>query len=531
MSLKDRLASKTPLFLKDKVELGQKKELDLPKVDSITTFGAIDTLLIDEDLNSIYVNGAKSVYVERNGKINKSTKVYRDNVQLENIARKIISDYQLNFKNEEELSFSFNYKEGVNFTLTIPPLTNNVTISVKCYNDKFATLQTLEEEKIVSKELSLALEAIANLKNNIIITGERNSLKTTTLSALAKKAPANFRNVLIDFACELKNKASNFTSYNFSKIEDLKTREKVLSNIFNSNPDKIFVNDCPDNLLPFFIEKIKDGFKGLVLTIKAKEEIQALDKIVRVLLKNDLSIDKEEAKDMVYESFDLILSTKLSEVSSKRYISCLSQIRNKLVENIFAQNDIQEHISCNLVPEFYEEAKVSSLPLNANIFSREYKHTYFQTQVVVTPHKSTTIEILKKFRADLAAEAQKVKENSQEEIEEAKQEQIEEKIEEKQEKSITPAENKFESSLIEEHPEEEIIEEKKEFASLEMGALIEKEINQNIEPAKVEEHFDENLEEGYLSMISETLSSEDKMIKHAQEKFEALKKNAQERDY
>ena len=64
-----------------------------------------------------------------------------------------------------------------------------------------------------------------------------------------------------------------------------------------------------------------------------------------------------------------------------------------------------------------------------------------------------------------------------------------------------------------------------------MGALIEKEINQNIEPAKVEEHFDENLEEGYLSMISETLSSEDKMIKHAQEKFEALKKNAQERDY
>jgi len=540
LSLKDRLAAKTPLFLKEKAELIQKKEPAIPQMDTVVAFGAIDTLLIDEDLNSIYVNGAKNIYVERKGKVNKSTKVYRDNVQLENIARKIINDYQLSYKNSEELSFKFNYREGINFFMTIPPLTNNVTISVKCYNDKFASLQTLEEEKTVSKELSLALQAITNLKNNIIITGERNSLKTTLLSALAKKAPANFRNVLIDFACELKNKSLNFSSFNFAKVSEIKQQIEILDNIFNSNPDKIFVNDCPEELIGYFVQKIDEGFKGLLLTIKAKDEISSINKIIKATLRYNSGLDKDEIKDIIYDNFDLILTTKLSEVTSKRYVASLCQIRNKSIENIIALNDIQEHVSFNLVPEFYEDAKVSSLPLNANIFSSEYKHTYFQTQIVVTPHKTTTIEILKKFRADLATEAQKAKENNIEEnITEEKtlEEKIEKTIpeieeikaasmEEKTENKIIPDEKSFSNSLIEEHVEELEVEEKKEFASIEMGALIEKEMSKEKEEPKVEEKFDKDLEESYLSMISETLSSEDKMIKHAQEKFEALKKNA-----
>ena len=83
MSLKDRLNTTTKLNeTKEEKEPVQYYQND-SIAQNIVSLGVIDTFLADDELNSIYVNGAKNIYIERNNKTHKSTTTYRDNVQLE----------------------------------------------------------------------------------------------------------------------------------------------------------------------------------------------------------------------------------------------------------------------------------------------------------------------------------------------------------------------------------------------------------------------------------------------------------------
>ena len=141
MSLKDRL--NTANISSKEVEKKEKnqtpKYYESSEIANIETLGVIDNLLIDDEINSIHVNGARNITMEKNGKKTKSTVVFRDNVQLENLIRK--NAQNIGFEIDEEKPYiSFNYKDGINVKATLPPLSSSANIFVKCYKEKFASL-------------------------------------------------------------------------------------------------------------------------------------------------------------------------------------------------------------------------------------------------------------------------------------------------------------------------------------------------------------------------------------------------------
>ena len=408
MSLKDRLNTSNKITK----EAENKKEEQTPKyyesseIANVDTLGIIDTLLIDDDLNSIHVSGAKNIYLERNGKKIKSNTFFRDNVQLENLIRK--NALNVGIEPDETNPFiSFNYKEGINVAASLPPLSTPANIFIKCYKDKHATIQTLAENLCISKEMSLILEILATIKNNIIIAGERNTLKTTTLSSLAKLLPSNSQGILIDFQEELKINSRNFSNFNFSKIQNTKT--KIINSLINSNSDMLFINDPDKETIADICEKISEGLEGVIITICAKNPKEAMNKIALAILKQNPNLDYRTAEKFAHKAFNLMIFCNKQE-SGKRKISSISQItldenENCKIEDIFFLNHLQEHESTGLVPEFFEATKVNNLPINSNIFDKTYKHTYCKNQNNITieqfSQKNTNQDILKKFKKEL----------------------------------------------------------------------------------------------------------------------------------
>ena len=242
MSLKDRLHT----TIKQNEIKEEKEQVEYYQNSSIAaqidSLGVIDTFLADDDINSIYVNGAKNIYIERKGKTHKSTSSFRDNVQLENLIKKYAQN--IGYKiNEENPYIKFNHKLGINVVATLPPLSSNAVMFVKCYKDKHASFQALQDGQSISKEIALVLEAISALRTNIIIAGERSTLKTTILSTLLKNLPSNDRGVVVDYKAEIKNDSPNFSNFDFSNIKDKKEELDILNSIFISNPDRIYIND------------------------------------------------------------------------------------------------------------------------------------------------------------------------------------------------------------------------------------------------------------------------------------------------
>ena len=432
MSLKDRLHT----TIKQNEIKEEKEQVEYYQNSSIAaqidSLGVIDTFLADDDINSIYVNGAKNIYIERKGKTHKSTSSFRDNVQLENLIKKYAQN--IGYKiNEENPYIKFNHKLGINVSATLPPLSSNAVMFVKCYKDKHASFQALQDGQSISKEIALVLEAISALRTNIIIAGERSTLKTTILSTLLKNLPSNDRGVVVDYKAEIKNDSPNFSNFDFSNIKDKKEELDILNSIFISNPDRIYINDCDEKTLSFIDEKIISGLKGVVLTIEAKTPKEAFEKIALGILKNNPKLDYNIARLLAYKSAELVIFVKKDELNN-RIISSISQINidlndNYSIRDIFRYNQ-SEHKSCGFIPDFFEEAKLNSLSINSNIFDKDYKHTYqkiTKNETLYEQTKKVNLEILKKFKKDFnVQESEPKKELSAEEMMIRAQEKFEE---------------------------------------------------------------------------------------------------------
>lgn len=438
MSLKDRLNTVQKQQIKETKKEEQPKYYKTEQEAQLDTLGAIDTLLANDDLNSIFVSGAKNIYLERREKTTKSTSTFRDNVQLENLIKKIAQNEGVEL-DEQAPFFKFNYKTGVNVLATLPPLSNVASLFIKCYKDKHATIQTLQIEHSISKEIALILEAFCAIKKNILIIGSKNTLKTTLLSALAKKIPTNNRAIIIDSENGFKITSQNCTNYDFSKIDNPKTMDLILSSIVNSNPDKLLINTENEDLINKTIEKINSQYKGLILTLCANNSDEAIKKLSQILMNNSNNLALHEAKAIILSNFDIIIEAQKDELG-RRKISSIKEINlskeDEFIQDIFTLDYLKQHKSQGITPLFYEDIKNNSLPIGDNIFNIEYKHTYHKGIDIDAQFakKGTNIDILKKFKKDLPTP-------NDENIETEEQQEIKKEIDE--EELMQKAQEKF----------------------------------------------------------------------------------------
>lgn len=400
MSLKDRLASSSDK--QQQVKYYRSSE----EFHEVNSLGVLDELLKDEDVNSIYVNGAKSVYVERKGKLQKSNKFFRDNVQLENIIRRNALDIGFELDNLNPY-FEFYKEEGVRVCASLPPLSNPASIYVKCYHDKYATIQNLQEELSFSKEIALFLDTLFLKPVNVLITGKKNSLKTTLLSALAKKSPQNNRSVLVDYKQEFQIKQSNFTNYNFSEVKDFDFEKNLLSSIISTSPDNIFLNDINQQTFAFVNQKMLDGYKGIYATLCAQSPKEGMDKIALSILSQNPNLNLETARILAYQTIDFVIHVSCDE-QGRRKIASISEVRMDLdstysIIDIFSLNPYAIHRSLGIIPQIYKEFK-TNIDINQNVFEQDYNHTYVKNiseQTVEIAPRSVNTDILKKFKKEL----------------------------------------------------------------------------------------------------------------------------------
>jgi len=412
LSLKDRLKtntnSKTTNIIgiqEETLEYYETNEIDENSIE----FDIIDTLLADDELNSIQIYGAKNIYIEKKGKISRISANYRDNIHLENIVRKYAKKF---LKDYDELSsfYNFNYSKGVNISAILPPLSSVPVVYVKNFKNKFATLQNLQENQSISKEIALFLDAIMPLNLNIIIAGEKNTLKTTLLTSLIKQTQLNNRCILIDYKNEIENNMQSIANYNFLELNNnKKLKNEIIEQIISLNPERLFINNIKEEDFNIFFNYLKDGFKGFITTINSKSPIDALEKLTNIY-KNKENITYEASKDLIYNNIDIIIFIEKNG-SQQRKVSSISIVKNdKTLDGIFYLNENNEHISSGVMPEFFENIEKSSLPISVNIFDSEYKHTYYQTQknenLVDFNKKNLNPEILKKFKKALSKDFQ-----------------------------------------------------------------------------------------------------------------------------
>src|SRR4051794_16928515 len=172
-------------------------------LDEVTGYGPIQPLLQDESISEIMVNGPKQIYVEREGRLSKTDRSFRDNQHVMRIIERIVAPLGRRI-DEASPMVDARLPDGSRVNVIIPPLSiRGPVLTIRKFFREALTIDELVRFGSLSAEMALFIQAAVKGRLNVIVSGGTGSGKTTTLNVLSCFIPPEERIVTIEDAAEL----------------------------------------------------------------------------------------------------------------------------------------------------------------------------------------------------------------------------------------------------------------------------------------------------------------------------------------
>src|SRR5918911_1579328 len=153
-------------------------------IDEAIGLGVLEPLLADPTVTEIMVNGTDEIYVERDGRLQRSDITFTDEAQLYQTIDRIVS--QVNRRVDEASPMvDARLPTGERVNVIIPPLSLiGPVITIRRFPRRF-TLSQLVEMGTLDEATRRVLSAFVRARLNIVISGGTGAGKTTLLNALS----------------------------------------------------------------------------------------------------------------------------------------------------------------------------------------------------------------------------------------------------------------------------------------------------------------------------------------------------------
>ena len=165
--------------------------------------GPIEPLMRDPTISDILVNGPRSVYVERRGKLERTEVIFRNDAHLLQVIERIVSRVGRRV-DEASPMVDARLPDGSRVNAIIPPLTlDGPVLSIRRFAAEPYRMADLVEFGTLTPTLAELLAAAVSARLNILVSGSTGAGKTTLLNVLSNAIPSTERIVTIEDSAEL----------------------------------------------------------------------------------------------------------------------------------------------------------------------------------------------------------------------------------------------------------------------------------------------------------------------------------------
>lgn len=323
------------------LSLSEKKDILHEIFSEIRRFGVIQALLDDKSVSEIMVNGCDNIFVERDGKIQKTDLRFKSKERLEYIIQKMVSEVgravnTLNPIVDARLS------NGDRVNVVLPPasIEHPILTIRKFQNDKMK-MNDLIDRQSISKEAADFLKLLVRAKYNIFISGGTGSGKTTFLNALSDFIPIDERLISIEDSAEIELK-------NIENWVRLETRNKntegqgeiscsdLIKTSLRMRPDRIIIGEVRGKETIDMLQAMNTGHDGSISTGHANSASDMLNRLESMYIQG-ANIELQTIKSQINSALDIIIHLTRFKDGSRRVseITALSNLENgdyKLVD-------------------------------------------------------------------------------------------------------------------------------------------------------------------------------------------------------
>jgi pilus assembly protein CpaF len=339
----DKLCQETKLVITLEERLSILRDL----AASIVSLGPLRALVEDATISEIMVNGAKSVYIQRAGRIEKANVNFPDNANLMHTIQKILAASSSSRRVDESSPYvDFSMADGSRVNVILPPCSLlGPVMTIRKFSRDLTTIDDLIERKTLNKQMAVFLIAAIKAKLNIVFCGSTGSGKTTLLNVLSSHIPGHERIITIEDTSELRlmqehvvslqAKAANVEGKGEVSIRDL------FVNSLRMRPDRIIIGEVRGHEILDLVQSIASGHAGSLAIVHADSPEECFNRMTTMMLMSGIRLSGEQIQKQLSTSIDLIVYVELfldgiRRIANITDLRCDKQNGNSSLADIFS---------------------------------------------------------------------------------------------------------------------------------------------------------------------------------------------------
>jgi len=316
--------------------------------DEIIGYGPIDSLMKDETVNDILVNGPYSIYVERAGVLSKTNKFFINDRQLIDIARRLVNKIGKNIDESHPLVDS-RMPDGSRLNVVIPPIAiDGASLSIRKFGKGSRTFHDLIQFGSLNEDMANFLVIAARCRMNIIISGGTGAGKTTLLNALSQFIGETERTITLEDAAELRLQQDHVvrmeTRVGGEDGRGQVTMRNLLINALRMRPDRIILGECRGEEAFEMLQAMNTGHNGSMSTLHANTAKDALSRLESMIIMAQAELPLVAIRRYISSSVNFVIQiSRLPD--GQRKITSITEIVGLESENIVTQDVFKFHIN------------------------------------------------------------------------------------------------------------------------------------------------------------------------------------------
>jgi pilus assembly protein CpaF len=265
------------------LSLAERDRLVSEVLDETFGLGPLEPLLRDSSISDILINGPRTVYIERRGRLERTPVAFTDSRHLLQIVQRIVN--RVGRRVDETCPMvDARLPDGSRVNAIIPPLAlDGALVSIRRFGAAPLQADALVGNGSIAPDMLEFLAACVRARCNIIISGGTGSGKTTLLNALSRYIGDDERVATIEDAAELQLQQAHVVRMetrpaNIEGHGQVTTRE-LLRNALRMRPDRVVIGESRGPEALDMLQAMNTGHEGSMTTLHANDTREALSRL------------------------------------------------------------------------------------------------------------------------------------------------------------------------------------------------------------------------------------------------------------
>ena len=284
---------------------------------SIRGFGILDTIIRDDSITEVMINGKDNIFIEQKGRVRKLDAAFESERRLEDIIQRIVglAGREVNQATpivDTRLPDEEPYN-GSRVNVVLPPISLvGPVVTIRKFSKNPMTIAKLIQYGSLTQEIADFLEILVKARYNIFISGGTGSGKTTFLNALSNYIPKEERIITIEDSAELQiENVPNLVSMETRNANSTGSGQITIRDLIKSSlrmrPDRIIVGEVRGAEALDMLQAMNTGHDGSLSTGHANSTHDMLSRLETMVLQGSAGLPLPAIRQQISSAVDIII--------------------------------------------------------------------------------------------------------------------------------------------------------------------------------------------------------------------------------